>query len=139
MTDERAERLTASARKRSKEKAQAAEAAIRKLRKSGQPVNFFTVAREACVSHTFLYDHNELRQRIEHLRRARPPRQAPTDKPAGTGEDNIVAVLTQQLDVLKARHREEVLALRQALERALGENLVLRRQLAHHGITPVVE
>jgi hypothetical protein len=138
MTDPRVERLTAAARKRSGEKAKAAEAAIRKLRRAGQPVNFHTVAREAGVSHSFLYGHDELRQRIGHLRQSRPPRQQPASESSNV-EGNIVAILTQQLDALRTRHREEVLALKQSLERALGENLVLRRQLAQHGIIPVVE
>jgi hypothetical protein len=41
--------------------------------------------------------------------------------------------LSAQLTDLKRRHREETAALRQALEQAHGENLLLRRRLAGHG------
>ncbi len=44
--------------------------------------------------------------------------------------------LTAQLADLKRRHREETAALRQALEQAHGENLILRRRLAGHAPGP---
>ena len=42
----------------------------------------------------------------------------------------MIRTLTAQLADLKRRHRDETTALRQALEPAHGENLLLRRRLA---------
>jgi len=41
----------------------------------------------------------------------------------------VVRTLSAQLSELKRRHREEVTALKAALEAAQGENLELRRRL----------
>jgi hypothetical protein len=48
----------------------------------------------------------------------------------------VVLALTSQIDHLKKQHRQEVQALRAALEQAHGENLNLRRELARHDPTP---
>ncbi|MGW6492711.1 hypothetical protein [Streptomyces sp. NPDC055056] len=53
-----------------------------------------------------------------------PPMQPPYDSPS-----SVVCTLTAQLAELKRRHRDEVQALRQALEAAQSENLELRRRL----------
>jgi len=42
-------------------------------------------------------------------------------------------LLTSQITQLKKKHRQEVQALRDALERAHDENLGLRRELARRG------
>jgi hypothetical protein len=47
-----------------------------------------------------------------------------------------VRTLTAQLADSKRRHREETAALRQALEQAHGENLILRRQLGTRAAEP---
>ena len=77
MTDARERRiatLTAAAKAKSQAKTDAAEQAIRRLVKRGEPVTFQAVQREAGVSHAFLYGHPDLRGRIEHLRaQNRPP------------------------------------------------------------------
>jgi hypothetical protein len=130
----RVEILSQAARARSATKIAAAEAAIRALRKRGEPVTFQAVGREAAVSHTFLYDNAELRQRIEHLRRQhRPPARnpAPPDTEAAQ-TSTLVAALSAELARLRKSHRDEVTALRAALERAHGENLDLRRELQNH-------
>ena len=81
MTDARERRiatLTAAAKVKSQTKTDAAEQAIRRLIKRGEPVTFQAVGREAGVSHAFLYGHPDLRGRIEHLRaQNRPPRPEP--------------------------------------------------------------
>jgi hypothetical protein len=134
MTDHRAARaavLTAAAKAKSKAKTDAAEQAIRRLVKRGAPVTFQAVQREAGVSHAFLYTHPELRSRIEHLRaQRRPPRPPP---PAPAAENTLVQALTEQISHLKQQHRQQVQALHVALERAHGENLDLRRELARRG------
>jgi hypothetical protein len=137
MNDARAKRtavLTTAAKAKTHTKTKDAEQAIRALLKRGEPITFKAVQREAGVSHAFLYNHPELRARIEHLRAQARPAPEPTVQP--TGDNAIIAALTAQIDQLKKRHRQEVQALREALERAHGENLDLRRELAHRGGEP---
>jgi hypothetical protein len=137
VTDTRAKRtatLTAAARAKSKAKTKDAEQAIRRLIKTGEPITFQAVQREASVSHAFLYTHPELRPRIEQLR-ARNHRTPSTPTPPKTPENTLVLALTNQITQLKKRHRDEVQRLRAALEQAHGENLDLRRELARRGTT----
>jgi hypothetical protein len=82
------------------------------------------------VSHAFLYNHPDLRSRIEHLRARNRP--APIAAPPADSESAVVLALTGQIDRLKREHRQQVQALRAALEQAHGENLDLRRELAQH-------
>lgn len=136
MTDDRARRasvLTAAAQAKSQAKTSAAEQAIRMLVKRGEPITFQAVCREAGVSHAFLYAHPSLRARIEHLRAQIRP--TPEPRPPDT-TDAVVLALTSQIDRLKQQHRQEVQALRTALEKAQGENLDLRRELAPGGAAP---
>jgi len=134
VTDDRARRsavLNAAAKAKSRAKTSAAEQAIRALVKRGEAVTFQAVCREAGVSHAFLYANEDLRRRIQHLRdQARP---APQQR---AGPDTVVLALTSQIDQLKKRLRDEVQALRTALEQAHGENLQLRRELARRGAAP---
>ena len=137
MNDVRARRtavLAVAARAKSEAKAAAADQAIRRLVKRGEPVTFQSVQREAGVSHAFLYGNAELRGRIEQLRDQARPKPAPPDS---TGSDNtIIHALTSQITHLKKQHRDENSALRAALEQAHGENLELRRELTRHGWNP---
>jgi hypothetical protein len=132
MTDDRARRsavLDAAAKTKSQAKTSAAEHAIRALAKRGEAITFQAVCREAGVSHAFLYSNEDLRRRIQHLRdQTRPAPQQRAD-----GPDTVVLALTSQIDQLRKRHRDEVQALRTALEQAHGENLQLRRELARRG------
>ncbi|MDQ0765429.1 DUF6262 family protein [Streptomyces canus] len=135
MTDARTKRtqtLTAAAKAKSQAKTKAAEQAIRALIKRGEPITFQGVQREADVSHAFLYNHPDLRGRIERLRsQARP---VPAPAAPADAESTLVLALTSQITRLKKQHREEVQALRDALEQAHGENLDLRRELARRGL-----
>lgn len=134
MTDIQAKRiavLSAAAKAKSEAKTRAAEQGIRALVKRGEPITFQAVQREAGVSHAFLYNHPDLRSRIEHLRgRARPNAAASS---APDSESALVLTLTAQISQLRKRHRDEVQSLRDALEQAHGENLDLRRELARRG------
>jgi len=136
MSDIRARRtavLAAAAKAKSDAKAQAADQAIRRLARRGEPVTFQAVQREAGVSHAFLYGNPDLRARIERLRaQARPQPVPPGD---GNGDNTIIHALTSQISHLKKQHRDETQALRAALEQAHGENLQLRRELARLGWT----
>lgn len=123
--------LTAAAKAKSEAKTRAAEQAIRALVKRGEPITFQAVQREAGVSHAFLYGHADLRSRIEHLRARTRPNLTPT--PAPDSENTLILTLTAQIHELKKRQRQEVQALRNAFEKAHGENLDLRRELARRG------
>lgn len=94
----------------------------------GEQVTFRGLAARAGVSLDFLYRNAGIRSRIEQHRTACPERPQPA---AATGEhaSSVVRTLTAQLADLKRRHREETAELRQALEQAHGENLLLRRRL----------
>ena len=136
MTDSRQRRiaaLTEAAKVKSQNKTRDAEQALRRLIKRGDPITFQAVQREAGVSHAFLYNHPELRTRIEHLRGNR--RKASADQPVDT-DSTLVITLTRQIAELKKQHRQQLQALRDALERAHGENLDLRHELARRGIHP---
>ena len=127
----RTDTLRQAARRKSENKAKAAEAAIRALVKRGEPVTFQSVQREAGVSHAFLYGNADLRGRIERLRSQARPKPSPLED---AGSDNtIIQALTSQITHLKKQHRDESAALRAALEQAHGENLELRRELTRLG------
>ncbi|MEV1173468.1 DUF6262 family protein [Nonomuraea sp. NPDC049784] len=134
MTDQRKHRidtLNQAARRKSETKTMAAEAAIRTLIKRGKPITFQAVQREAGVSHSFLYAHPTLRQRIEHLRQQNHAPPPPPADPAD--ENNIVLALTAEITKLRKQLRDRDKGLREALARAHGENLELRRELARRG------
>ena len=132
MSDQRQRRidtLNQAARDKSQAKTKAAETALRTLARRGEPVTFQSVQREAGVSHSFLYTHPILRERIEHLRRHQS---APRPLPDSSGS-NLVLVLTDEIARLKKQLREGEKALREALAQAHGENLELRRELTRRG------
>lgn len=134
MTDARTKRtqtLAAAAKAKSQAKTEAAEKAIRTLVKRGEPITFQAVQREAGVSHAFLYNHPDLRGRIERLRAQARPVSVPA--PPADEQSTLVLALISQITRLKKQHREEVQALRDALEQAHGENLGLRRELTRRG------
>ena len=134
MNDIRARRtavLAAAAKAKSEAKSHAADQAIRRLVKRGEPVTFQAVQREAGVSHAFLYGNPDLRDRIERLRaQARPKPVPPSD---ATTDNTIIQALTSQISHLKKQHRDQTQALHTALEQAHGENLQLRRELTRLG------
>lgn len=108
-----------------------AETALTAMVRAGEPVTFRGLAARAGVSLDFLYRNTQIRSRVEHLRATQQTR-PPAGHPARPGPDHpgsVVRALTTQLTDLKRRHREETAALRQALEAAHGENLLLRRRL----------
>jgi hypothetical protein len=135
------ENLKAAAAARTAATLTRADAGLREMLRAGQPITFRGLARHAGVSLDFLYSSTALRQRVQQLRdqqRIQPGGAAPChdttgDDPAGVASpetaSSVVAALTAKLTDLKRRHREETAALRQALEQAHGENLLLRRRL----------
>jgi hypothetical protein len=117
-----------------------AETALTAMIKAGEPVTFRGLAARARVSLDFLYRNTAIRARIEHHRSAPPtrPQPGPAALPGQDHPSSAVRTLTAQLADLKRRHREETTTLRQALEQAHGENLLLRRRLAapERGLAP---
>ncbi|MDQ3764529.1 MAG: DUF6262 family protein [Actinomycetota bacterium] len=109
-----------------------AKAALTAMIKSGEPVTFRGLAARDGVSLDFLYRNTAIRTRIKRHRSVQPPRPqpAPAALPSQDPSASVVRTLTAQLTDLRRRHREETTALRQALEQAHGENLLLRRRLS---------
>jgi hypothetical protein len=110
-----------------------AESGLDQMLRRGDPITFRGLAQTAGVSLDFLYRTGEIRIRVEQLRtsqQATPANPAPAPDP--DQPSSVIRTLTAQLAELKRRHRDEISALRQALEAAHGENLELRRRLGHH-------
>lgn len=102
------------------------------MSRSGEAVNFTAVARKAAVSTDFLYRHPTLRARVADLRRAtsgRATEESPALQTGASDTSSAVRSLAAQLKELRARHRDEIAGLQQALAAAHGENLQLRRRL----------
>ena len=107
-----------------------AEDGLARMSRRGDLITFRGLAQAAGVSLDFLYSTPDIRRRVEKLRAqqnsaARPALSLPAD-PDQPG--SVIRTLTTQLADLKRRHRDEVNALKQALEAAHGENLELRRR-----------
>jgi len=118
----------AAARKSAAAQARA-EQGLREMIRRGEPITFRGLAQTAGVSLDFLYRHNEIRHRVEHLR-AQQQTNPPT-RPTAADPDqpsSVIRTLTTQLAELKRRHRDEVSELKAALAAAHGELLTLRRQ-----------
>jgi hypothetical protein len=117
-----------------------AEQGIKDMVRRGKPITFRGLAQTAGVSLDFLYRNSEIRQRAERLRtqqRTKPP--IPAARVDPDQPSSVVRTLTSQLAELKRRHRDEVTALKQALEAAHGENLELRRRLGRQPTADRVE
>ena len=126
----------AAARKSAAAQARA-EQGLREIIRRNEPITF----RGACdasggvtLHSDFLYRCTPIRQRVQQLRAQQqntPPPAAATPTRDET-PSSVVRTLTAQLTELKRRHRDEINALKQALEAAHGENLELRRRLGTH-------
>ena len=125
--ERRAEVLRQAAQTKHVAATKRAEVALRKLIKSGAPINFRAVAAAAGVSVDFLYRHRELRARIEVLRARQnsPPAPAAATPHPGPDDHGVVVALTARL----REARSEVAELKAQLAAAHGELLALRRQL----------
>jgi|ERR1017187_1050936 hypothetical protein len=112
-----------------------AETALDSMITADEPVTFRSLATRAGVCLDFLYRNTQIRARVERHRAAQPsrPRTDDLDLPRPGQPGAVIRTLTAQLADLKRRHRDETAALRQALEAAHGENLLLRRRLGISG------
>jgi len=119
----------AAARKSAAAQARA-EQGLREIIRRNEPITFRGLAQTAGVSLDFLYRCTPIRQRVQQLRAQQqntPPAAATPTR--DETPSSVVRTLTAQLTELKRRHRDEINALKQALEAAHGENLELRRRL----------
>lgn len=110
-----------AARRRAHVTHRRAVAALRRMDNSGRPVTFDALAREACVSRSWLYSQPELRAEIERLR-ARPCPAAGRTVP--DRQRSSQASLLRRVEVATQRVREletDNERLRHALAEALGE------------------
>lgn len=125
----RATALRAAARRA--DAAQRADAGLRQLIKDGAEINFRSVARAGHVGLNFLYDHPDLRRRIEGLRAqqaAATPRRTPTSDGSGSGSgSNLLRALSAQLKAERASHHDHVRDLQARLAAAHEEILRLKR------------
>lgn len=111
--------------KSAKEKASAsekrAEEAIRTLLKTGQPINYSTVAKAAQVSVAWLYRNETMKQRIDHLRkqyRSQSRVQIPSsERLSDASKDSMIATLKLRIKELT----EENQTMRRQLEVAYGQ------------------
>lgn len=127
------EHLRQATRARTQEAGKRARAALAELAKAGKPISFTAVARQAGVSTDFLYRDPELRSQVErHRVRSGSASAAPVGPPGDSSTSAAVRALSARLTLQQQTHREEVSALRRALEVAQGENLDLRRRLARY-------
>ena len=119
----------AAARKSAAAQARA-EQGLREIIRRNEPITFRGLAQTAGVSLDFLYRCTPIRQRVQQLRAQQQNTPPPATTTAQDGTpSSVVRTLTAQLTELKRRHRDEISALKQALEAAHGENLELRRRL----------
>lgn len=116
--------LVAAARRRAIETRERAVAALRRLERTGQPVSFEVVAREADVSRSWLYGQQDLRAAIERLRAACGGAPAPASPPIPARQRASQASLRRRLEAAGAeirRLRQENQRLREQLAWAHGE------------------
>jgi hypothetical protein len=108
MSDTRQRRIDVlkdAARRKSEDKTKAAQAALKRLIKRGEPITFQAVQREAGVSHAFLYNNQQLRAQIEHQRRQRRPALNPASADPD-GQNNIVVTLTAEIARVKTQRQD---------------------------------
>jgi hypothetical protein len=123
--------LREAAQRRHREATERASIALARLSAAGAAISFANVAREADVSTDFLYRQPQLRQRIQEMRTPNTRRVDAAGSDDGTPMEASAPVraLSAQLKELRRRHRDEIVALQQAIAVAQGENLALRRKL----------
>jgi hypothetical protein len=114
--------VIAAARRRAAATRQRAVSALRRMDKTGLPITFDSVAKQARVSRSWLYNQPDLRAEVERLRaRRNPPSPA---RPVPDRQRASDASLLRRLESAAERIRRleaENQQLREALALALGE------------------
>jgi hypothetical protein len=112
--------LAAHAKQRAECKQQQVEQAIGKLLRENRPVNFNTVATSAGVTKAYLYNHPELRDRIEALRAAQRNNLTPSRALSGRTEGSRAVLLVAKDRRIKELEQENQ-KLKEELKVALGK------------------
>jgi hypothetical protein len=113
--------IVAAARRRAAATRRRAASALRRIDTTGAAITFETVAREAGVSRSWLYNQPDLRAEIERLRARH---RVPATRPVPDRQRASDASLLRRLEAATERNRQleaENRELRQALALALGE------------------
>ena len=93
--------------KRKQESKDKVEEAIKRLTKSSKAINFNSVAEEAGVSKATLYNHPELKERIDFLRNQQ--QKAFVDSRIKRDENNqnaVIASLKRRIEKLEKKNKE---------------------------------
>src|SRR5258708_12092352 len=108
MVERNIEGLRRSAQQRHQQASQRADEGIRRLLQEGRPVNFNTVAEIAHVSTAWLYQHPDIRGRIEHLREQRSLQvgSAAKTRASDASKEAIQAALRQRVSQLQSQNRK---------------------------------
>ena len=121
MPADNSDHIDAAARQRAATTRRRAATALRRMDTTGTVITFETVAREARVSRSWLYNQPDLRAEIERLRaRHRIPATRPVPDRQRASDTSLLQRLqaaTERNQQLKTENRE----LRHALALALGE------------------
>jgi hypothetical protein len=114
--------IIAAAQRRAQATHKRAVSALRRMEKSGLPITFDAVAREARVSRSWLYNQPDLRCEIERLRALRHPSTAGRPVPDRQRASDVSLLRRLEAAADRIRHLEaENKDLRTALALALGE------------------
>jgi Family of unknown function (DUF6262) len=97
--------LVAAAQRRAVETRERAVAALRRLERTGQPVSFEVVAREAGVSRSWLYGQQDLREAIQQLRATCGGASTPASPPVPARQRASEASLRRRLEAVNAEIR----------------------------------
>lgn len=122
MTADNSHLIVDSARRRATATRRRAVSALRRMDATGIAITFETVAREAGVSRSWLYNQPDLRAEIVRLRARR--RSTPAARPVPDRQRASDASLLRRLEAATERSRQlesENRELREALALALGE------------------
>lgn len=136
--------LRQSAKNRSQETLERTDKAINKLVKKGEKITFQSVAKAAGVSVAYLYKYDEIKQRIDKLRKQQfPIKELPkTQKASENSRSAVVKTLKERIKKLEAENRGlrdhievvqgiamQVTDLKQQIESLEAENLRLKKKL----------
>jgi len=100
--------------------AEKVDQAIRRLIRANEDINFNSVSKESGVSKASLYNHADIRQRIDSLRRQQS--EAPTQKQVkreinDASKDAIIETLKRKIKALESENKE----LREQMKKAYAQ------------------
>ncbi|MGK0533317.1 DUF6262 family protein [Bacillus sp. 'calajunan'] len=102
--EEQIKKLHEERKRKTKEKV---ENAIKRLARDSKPINFNSVAKEAGVTKATLYNHSDIRERIEFLRDQQEKAYSNSRvKRDGANQNAMIASLKRRIKKLEARIKE---------------------------------